>query len=734
MDLRSLLEPLDGGGQLVDVREVAPREARHGAVSRPLPGALAAEVERRPLWSHQAAAIDLIRAGTPTVVATGTASGKSLCFLLPVAEACGDDGAALVVYPTKALAHDQLRAIEELDLPGVVASTYDGDADPDARSLARRRANVVLTNPEMVHYAICANHDRWHRLLGRLRYIVVDELHAFRGVFGSHVAHVLRRLVRLCRHYGADPVLVATTATTGRPDVLAARLLGTEVAVVDDDGSPCGTRTVALWDPAPAEDPAPESESARVAGALVESGSRVIAFCRSRWAAEVTAEAARERVGPLRSVRAYRGGYLAGERREIELELAAGEIDVIAATNALELGIDVGALDAAVLCGFPGTVASFWQQVGRAGRGADKASAVLVAGRDQLDRWFLRHPDELFSRPPEPAVVDPANPYVLLPHLAAGAVELALRPDDERHWGEDLHRGVRQLVGSRHLAVRNGRATWSGSTSPAHRISLRSTGPGEIVVTDAAGDEIGTVDHARAPFQVHPGARYLHQGRAWRVVSLDQDEGRCVVEPDDSVGHRVRAVSTTEVDIVDRVASTPVGPARLELGTVTVTGRVVGYVRRDAAGAVVEEQHLDLAPVRLATTAVWWAFDTDLASTIGIDGALLPGALHAAEHALIGMLPLVARCDRWDVGGVSSAHHPGAGGPVIFVHDGHPGGIGVAPCVHGAAADLVTATASALTACGCSGGCPACVVSPKCGSGNHPLDKGGALALLRALG
>jgi DEAD/DEAH box helicase domain-containing protein len=736
--------------RLAHVVHLPARPARHAELRRPLPAEVAAVVPG-PLWSHQAEALDLIRAGRSAVVATGTASGKSRCYQLALAEAVNAPvrpGTGLVVFPTKALAHDQLRALHALGLPNVVAGAYDGDASPEERTWIRKQANVVLTNPEMLHAGLLPHHERWSTFLGRLRYVVLDELHAYRGTFGGHVAQLMRRLRRLAHHHGADPTFLCCSATVGEPQRLAAAITGVEVEPVVDDGAPRAARTIALWQP-PLLDQvtgaraSAHRETAAVVAGLVDAGHTTLGFARSRRAVETIAADVRRRVPrPLaRRIRSYRGGYLAEERREIEDLLFSGELSGIVATSALELGIDVGGLDAVVLDGFPGTIASFWQQVGRAGRSADAGSAaVLVAGDDQLDQWFLAHPDELLGRPPEPAVVNPDNPYVVDPHLRCAAHELPLTHADERWWGPALADGVRRLALEDELLVRHrGRrgepiAVWNGNGWPTHGVGLRTAGGAPVKIVDArTGDQVGDVDRARAPEQVHPGAAYLHQGQQWRVTALDLDLGVAEVERDDGLTTTVPRTES-QVRLLGADASRWVGAARLHLGPVEVTSRVIGYQRKDVlSGKVIANEALELPSSTLRTRAIWYEIRPDVVLAAGIDPADLPGALHAAEHGAIGMLPLFAICDRWDVGGLSTARHVDTGVPTVIVYDAVPGGAGVAELGYQAADRHLAATRESIAACPCETGCPSCVQSPKCGNGNDPLAKAAAVALLGAI-
>jgi DEAD/DEAH box helicase domain-containing protein len=738
-----------GPSRLVHLAPLPARPPRFGELARPLPTAVASRLPGA-LWSHQVEAIDLARSGRSVVVASGTASGKSLCYQVPIAEAAAAPirpGTGLVLFPTKALAHDQLRALTALELPGVRAGAYDGDASPEERTWVRKQASVVLTNPEMLHSGLLPHHERWATFLGRLRYVVVDELHTFRGVFGSHVAQLLRRLRRLALHHGADPVFICSSATIGEPQRLASALCGVDVAAVVDDGSPCGPRTVALWQP-PLLDAATGArasahrEAAAVMAGLIDGGSTTLGFVRSRRGVEIVAADVQRRLprSLARRVRAYRGGYLAEERRAIEDELFSGRLSGVVATSALELGIDVGGLDAVVIDGFPGTIASFWQQAGRAGRSGAASAAVLVAGSDQLDQWLATHPEELLTRSPEPAVVNPANPFVLDPHLRCAAHELPLTHGDQRWWPGILDDGVRRLVLADELAVRHrGRrqepiAVWVGAGWPAHGVGLRSAAGAPVRIVTAEGERpVGDVDRARAPEQVHEGASYLHQGQHWRVVELDLDVGVARVEPDDGATYTV-ARRDTQIRLAEVDATRTVGNACLHLGAAEVHTTVVGYQRKDAlTGAVVHSEALELPTATLVTRAIWYVIGHDVVEAAGLDRARLPGALHAIEHAAIGMLPLFAICDRWDVGGVSTAHQVDTERPTIVIYDAMPGGAGVAELGFEAADRHLGATVERVRACGCTEGCPSCIQSPKCGNANDHLDKAAAVALLEAL-
>ncbi|MBW3556992.1 MAG: DEAD/DEAH box helicase [Actinobacteria bacterium] len=736
-----LLGALSSQEQLVHLERLAARPAQHAEPARPLHPLLA---ERLPaLWSHQAAAVDLARSGRSVAVATGTGSGKSLCFQAPLAQALLDapnEASGLLVYPTKALAHDQLRSLSALEIPGLVAAAYDGDTDPDDRAWVRRNANVVLTNPDMLHAGILPNHGRWATFLMRLRYVVLDELHTLRGIFGTHVAHLVRRLRRLCALYGAAPTFILGSATVGQPGRLASAICGLDVAEVVEDGSPRGERLFALWNPPLLERRSGARgsgnvETATLLAAFVQRGYRGIAFTRSRKGAELVAARARQLLTAdlAGAVRPYRSGYLAAERREIEHELFDGRLRGVSATSALELGIDVGGLDFCLLNGFPGTIASMWQQAGRAGRQQQRSLAVLVAGDDALDQWFMAHPSELFRRSPEPVVVNPANPFVADPHLACAAYELPLTPSDDRFWGDDLSDGIRRLVLADELRLREGRAVYAGMERPARRVGLRTGSSSEFSIVDESGALIGTVDRSRAFNAVHPGAIYLHQGQHYRVQRLDIDDQAAWVtatDPEETTQTR----SETSVAILEEERGTIIGRSRLALGAVEVTERVTGFRRISlVTGERLGDEDLDLPATRLTTRAFWYTVEPAVLAAAGLHPRQVPGTLHAAEHAGIGMLPLFTICDRWDVGGVSTALQAETGQPTIVIYDGYPGGAGIAELGFDAGGHHLEATLEAIVACPCDAGCPSCVHSPKCGNLNDPLDKAGAVSLLRAV-
>ncbi|MFM8237382.1 MAG: DEAD/DEAH box helicase [Actinomycetota bacterium] len=734
-------------GRCVHRAVVPERPARYADPAAPLPPEITERLTDRGierLYAHQAAAVDAITAGHDIVLATGTASGKSLCYQIPIVSAAlrGERTTALLIYPTKALAQDQLRSLQSWLVPGLAAVTYDGDTPTDERARARRQASVVLTNPDMLHRGILPAHGRWATFLMRLGLVVVDELHTLRGIFGSHVAHVLRRLRRVAAHYGADPRFCFASATIGNPAELATALCGRPVTEIRDDASPRAERVIACWqrpvrDTATGVRTSANVETAELLTRFVRAGQPTLAFTRSRRAAEVVADRARHRLTETapaltERVAAYRAGYLPSERRALEHDLSTGRLLGVAATNALELGIDVGGLDAVILNGFPGTLASLWQQAGRAGRAGRRSAAVLVAGDDLLDQWYATHPEQLTERAPERAVVNPDNPFVLRAQVACAAHELPLTPTDERWFGPGLDDVVRDLVHADLLRPRAGRMFWAGRHPPARDVGLRSGSAIDYRLATVADDRtVGTVDDARVFAVAHPGAIYLHQGSQYRVVELDADTHTAHLERCDDADEYTQARTETEIAITAEDTAVPLGAVTVHLGAVEVRTRVVGYQRRRvSSNEVIETVPLDLPERTLATRACWYTVPAAVLIAAGVEPARFVGAVHAAEHALIGLLPLFTICDRWDVGGVSMPVHPQTGEPTIFVYDGYPGGAGIAELAFAAAADHARATLDLVAACSCDDGCPACVQSPKCGNWNEYLDRPAAEILL----
>ena len=702
-------------------------------------------------WEHQAQAADLAYGGSSVVISTGTASGKSLAYLLPVlsSQLADERTTALYLSPTKALATDQLRAVRGLTLTAVRAATYDGDTAREERDWVRRHATLVLTNPDMLHRGILPRHADWARFLRGLRYVIVDECHSYRGVFGSHVAQVLRRLRRVCARYGATPTFLLASATVSAPEESAGRLTGLDVTPVTEDASPRGSTEFALWEPPllpdyGGENGAPVRRSATaetgdLLADLVVEGARTIAFVRSRRGAEAVALNARraltEAAPELSSrVAAYRGGYLPEERRELERRLQSGDLIGVAATNALELGVDVAGLDAVVLTGWPGTVASVWQQAGRAGRAGQGALAVFVARDDPLDTYLVHHPAALFGRPVETTVLDPANPYVLGPHLCMAAAELPLTEDDLELFGpvDQVRSLLADLV--RRGLLRSRPRGWFWTSTDAPQVDIRGAGgPPVRLVESGTGRLLGTVDASSAHAQAHAGAVYLHQGETYLVDTLDLADAVALVRPADP-DYSTSARDVTDIRIVETLRTAEFAGVALSFGTVDVTNQVVSFLRkRVGSGEVLGEEPLDLPARELRTRSVWYTVSAEVLAEAELPWADVPGAAHAAEHAAIGLLPLFATCDRWDIGGVSTALHEDTGECTVFVYDGHPGGAGFSERGYVRGAAWLQATREAIAACECAAGCPSCVQSPKCGNGNEPLDKAGAVRFLDAI-
>ena len=771
-ELMALLTARFPESEATHVETLPPRESQHAAWPNWVLPALRAKLVDASIsapYAHQAQLADAAWAGRDAVIATGTSSGKSLGYQLPILTRLAEDSTTCALYltPTKALGSDQLHAVMNLvqgipELRGVAPAPYDGDTPQEARAGIRDHSRFIFTNPDMLHMSLLAAHQRWARVLRHLEFIVIDECHSYRGVFGANVALVLRRLLRLCEHYGAHPVVVLASATMKDPARHAARLTGRPAAdfvEVTEDGAPTGARTVALWEPgfvegAEGQNGAPvrraaTTEAAGIMATLIAEGARTLTFVRSRRNAEMvslrTQEELSGRLGRpdfAQRIAAYRAGYLAEDRRALEKSLDDGSLLGVATTSALELGIDVGGLDAVVTAGFPGTVASFWQQAGRAGRRGQGSLVVLVARDEPMDTYLVHHPEALLGRPVEASVFNPENPYILYGHVYCAAIEKPLQPADIEAWGAE---GVVRALESDGLIRRRERGWFAvplpAGSSPvtpenAHaQVSLRGGSGEEVMIVDhTTGRLLGTIDAARAAGQVHPGAVYLHLGESYVVDELDFGNYVALVHPE-IPNYTTQPRSTTDIRILSQADglvnySPGLWVANLE---VEVTDAVTGYQVRFPDGTVGDDIPLDMPEQTLRTRAVAYTIDPLVLAELGINAAAIPGTLHAAEHAAIGLLPLIATCDRWDIGGVSTALHMDTQLPTVFVYDGHPGGAGFADEGFRRFPEWIEATYEAVRSCPCESGCPSCVQSPKCGNGNNPLDKAGAIELLGAL-
>jgi DEAD/DEAH box helicase domain-containing protein len=691
------------------------------------------------LYTHQAQALRHAWEAT-TIVTTGTASGKSLCFNLPTLEVlCTDAKArALYLYPTKALAQDQARALNAFGLPKQVRpAIYDGDTKREERLAIRRRSNLVLTNPDMLHVGILPNHAAWADFFANLAVVVVDEAHVYRGVFGAHVGNVLRRLRRVAAAYATTPRFLLASATIANPVELAERLTGFEdVRLVDEDGSPGARRQIAMWNP-PVIDEALQlrrsalSEAAELVAELVREGARTICFIKSRKAVELVARIVREQLGPELEDRVapYRAGYTPQQRRELEARLTSGELMAVITTDALELGIDIGALDAAVCVTFPGTVASLRQMWGRAGR-RGRGLAVYVAGEDALDQFFCRHPDEFLERPVEAAIVWHENEPIHLAHLLCAAHEGPLGATDAEFLGPRWQAYADLLVSQGELVERRGQYLLRHPEDyPAARVSLRSASPDSVAVVDvSSGELLGTVESSRAANTVHDGAVYLHLGRSYEVRELDLDARRALVAPFDGNWY-TQPKRETDMEIERLLDRREALGVTLSFGRVNVTEQVHAYQRKRLPDhEVIDLNGVDLPAHSFSTQALWYELGEDLLEEFPRN--VLLGALHAAEHTQIAVLPLLAMCDRWDIGGLSTNAHPQTGGPTIFIYDGHPGGVGITLQGFRNFDLLVRDAHRLISECPCESGCPSCVQSPKCGNLNEPLSKAGAAEVM----
>jgi DEAD/DEAH box helicase domain-containing protein len=726
------------GEELAHVEGIPPAASRTSPLPKELHPRLREALPFDELYVHQRAAYDAAARGEHLILATGTASGKSLAFNLPVLDAIARDpkNRALYLYPTKALAQDQARALAELRAPGVRAAIYDGDTPSERRWQIRKWANVILTNPDMLHVGVLPHHDRWADVLHNLRYIVIDEAHVYRGVFGSHVGNVLRRLRRLARVYGADPQLLFASATIANPGELALGLAGTKATVVADDAAPRAERTVVLWNPELLDAElglraSALGDASRLMAGLVSRGLRTICFTKSRKSAELIHRFTADRVDAETAARLapYRAGYTPAQRRNIERRLVEGELLGVSATDALELGIDIGLLDCAISVGFPGTVASLRQQWGRAGR-RGHGLAVLVASQDALDQYFMREPETLLGRRVEAAILDHANPRVLDGHVRAAAFEAPLDDADRATLGDEALERAALLP---ELKKTKSGYVWAGRDYPAGRFGLRSTTPDTFSIVEArSGTILGIAERERAYSTVHEGAVYLHLGESYLVRELDLQARTAVVTPYKG-DYYTQAKKETDTAIEETLRTGRRCGLELSFGRISVTERVVAYQKKSVRDqSTLETVALDLPETNFETEAIWYVPELEQLEGLEQMPKLL-GTLHAAEHSMIALLPLWAMCDRWDIGGLSTNIHFQTNRPTVFIYDGHPGGVGITERGFDAFEGWVEDTARMLEGCPCADGCPSCVQSPKCGNLNEMLDKDGALTFLRRL-
>ncbi|MDR3641793.1 MAG: DEAD/DEAH box helicase [Humidesulfovibrio sp.] len=733
------------GRQVCHHRLLPGREAEYAEPRRPWPGAVREVLAARgidALYSHQALAADLVRAGRHVVVATPTASGKTFAFQLPIIEAvlANPDSRAIAIYPLKALAQDQLRGFGELTaaLPErarPTAAIYDGDTTPSQRAKIRKKPpNLLLTNPEMLHLSMLPHHGTWAQVFATLTHVVLDEVHTYRGVLGAHMSQVLRRFQRICRYYGSDPAFVFCSATVGNPVELCQLLTGLKAAPVTESGAPAGARHMVFLNP---ED-SPASAAIQLLQAALARGLKTIVYAQSRRMTELIALWASEKSGPYKDkISAYRAGFLPEERREIEARMASGGLLAVISTSALELGIDIGGLDVCILVGYPGSIMATLQRGGRVGRARQESAVVLVAQEDALDQFFMRHPEDFFARPAENAVLNPANPVILPRHLICAAAELPL---DIAGAGEPYldSPGAREglaglLATGTLLESADGREVLSPRKRPQREVDLRGAGSQVSIEAADTGEVIGAVDSLRACRETHPGAVYLHRGRTWLVESLDLP-GRTVKARPARVGYYTRVRSSKETEILEVFARREVLGTRFTLARLKVTERITGFEKRSTrGGTLLGMVHLDLPPAVFETEGIWLDVPDDARRNAEAEYLHFMGGIHALEHAAIGILPLLVLTDRNDLGGISTPMHPQTGGAAVFIYDGMPGGAGLAREAFAQAEELMRRTLAVVRDCPCELGCPSCVHSPKCGSGNRPIDKAAALFLLREL-
>jgi DEAD/DEAH box helicase domain-containing protein len=737
--------------QIAHYRPLEGADARFGEPRRPWPAAIGNALSLLGidnLYDHQAEAADHVRAGRHVVVATPTASGKTLTYNLPVMEQvlADPEAKALYLFPLKALAQDQLKGFTELAalLPEdrrPTAAIYDGDTTPHFRKKIRNSPpNVVMSNPEMVHLSMLPHHASWAEFLSGLTHIVVDEVHTYRGVMGGHMAMVFRRLMRLCRYYGASPTFVFCSATIGNPAELCRMLTGLDVHPILESGAARGGRHMIFLNP----DGSPSQAAIQLLKAALSRNLRTIVYCQSRKMTELISMWASERSGRFAGrISAYRAGFLPEERREIEGRMASGDLLAVISTSALELGIDIGGLDVCIMVGYPGSIMATLQRGGRVGRSRQDSAVALIAQEDALDQYFMRNPDDFFARPPESAMLNPHNTVIMDRHLICAAAELTLRRGEPFLAEAEVGSRVEELVGFGQLYEVEPDLPGHPSEIVTHRkrphreVDLRGAGQQLHIEDNTAGQEkapvIGTIDAHRAFRETHPGAVYLHRGRTYVITELDHGRG-AVHAVKERVGYYTRPRGSKDTEILEVLGRKACFGTRVYFGRVRVTEQITGYEKRSVRGGkLLGIVPLDLPPLVFETESVWFEVGHDIRRRCEEEFLHFMGGIHAFEHAAIGMLPLLVMTDRNDLGGISTPMHPQVEGPAVFIYDGMPGGAGLTRQAFERADELVEATLKTIADCPCELGCPSCVHSPKCGSGNRPIDKRASLFVLEAI-
>ncbi len=696
------------------------------------------------LFTHQAKAIEKIRDGYNVMLVTGTASGKSICYLIPIVEKILKDESAtsLCLYPTKALAQDQLRLFLEWGKP-LNPATYDADSSPQEKIRTRQEANVILTNPDMLHHGILPNHNLWGDFFLNLKYVVIDETHILKGVFGSNVGLVIRRLFRLCHHYKSKPQFILTSATLSKPEVFAQRLLGQEVVVINDDGSPSGSKDFFLWNPPIIDEilglrKSANFEAARLLAELIRHQTKTIVFSKSRQTAELILKYVREELEDNPNLRqlisSYRGGYMPKIRREIEKALFNGQILGVSSTNALELGVDIGGLDACLINVFPGTISSTWQQAGRAGRGTEHSVVFLIGHDDPLDQYYINNPDYFFGKSHEEALINLQNETILKKHLLCAAYEKALTEEDLNLFGEKSKKLLDTMLQEEMVNKKGKNYYWAGHGYPAAQVNIRSASQETYQIIDQSNGEIlGDVDDSNVFIYLHPGAVYLHLGETYLVNKLDLNQKVALVSPADCE-YYTQPKDYTVLKILEQEMKKKAGQFDLFFGQVQVTKTVTGFQRKNIYdGQVLSAEDLNLPPQTFNTESCWYVLPAKHLSILDLSHYQLAGALHALEHAMIALLPIFAICDRWDLGGVSVPEHEQTGLPTIFIYDAYSGGIGLSRRGYEVCLEHLQSTEKLIADCSCQLGCPSCIQSPKCGNLNEPLDKEAAIKILKQI-
>lgn len=727
----------DLGANVVHHHRIEAKEAKLAPIPPGVHPALAESLEKRgleKLYSHQAEAATAAMSGENVIVATPTASGKTLCYTIPTLDAmlADPEATALYIFPLKALARDQLKSFNEMtdDVAfNLRADVFDGDTSPHARRrILASRPRVIFTNPDMLHLSILPYHAKWEEFFGRLKYIVVDETHTYRGVFGSHVAQVFRRLSRIAKRYGADPVFISCSATISNPGRFAGDLMGRPFTVVEESGAPRPGGHFVFYN----TEGSPYTDASKIIRAAMKAGLKTIAFTKARKITELiytwTIQAEPDIAGKLG---VYRAGFLPEERRKIESALFSGRLDGVISTSALEMGVDIGGLDVCVLVGYPGTVINTWQRGGRVGRGEREFLIIMVALRDALDQHFIRNPEDFFTRGYEAAIIDPDNENILKAHLPLAAAELPIEMDDESFRPEGIRPIMDELERSRDIIFTLDEKRWVCPRKYPHRsVDIRSAGEGFTIFTEGGKKVIGSLSGSRVYSEGHVGAVYMHMGRQYIVKRLDLEKRAVHVEQMEE-RYYTRPRTEKETEILSVITEKEVNGFPVRLGRLKVTEQVTGYERRSIFGQeTLGVFDLDMPRTEFETAGFWIEIDDDTRLEIETRGLKYMGGIHAFEHASISLFPLFALCDRDDIGGISYPHHPGLGKSAVFFYDGYPGGVGLCEAGYEKVEDLWEAALDLVAGCECGEGCPSCVHSPKCGSGNKPLDKAAAVMLM----